>query len=68
MIASAVALVYVNALVWHLFLAVTFSHPRVQAAYARQLALFSKVSGAIVGAFGAKLIFSTLQEFRIKVA
>lgn len=67
MIAGAVALVYVNALVWHLFLAVTFSHPRVQAAYARHLALFSKVSGAIVGAFGAKLILSTLQEFRVKV-
>ena len=66
-IASAVALVYVNALVWHLFLAVTFSHPRFQAAYARHLALFSKVSGAMVGAFGVKLIFSTLQEFRFKL-
>lgn len=68
MIASAVTLVYVNALVWHLFLAMAFSHPPVQAAYARHLAIFSKVSGAIVGAFGAKLIFSTLQEFRVKVA
>ena len=68
MIASAIALVYANALIWHLFLAVTFSHPRVQAAYARHLALFSKVSGAMVGAFGTNLIFATLQEYRVKVA
>ncbi|MFT7115601.1 MAG: threonine efflux protein [Rhodoferax sp.] len=68
MIASAVALVYINALVWHLFLVVTFSHARIQAAYARHLALFSEVSGAILGAFGMRLIFSTLQEFRTRLA
>jgi len=68
LVASAVALVYLNALIWHLFLAVAFSHPRVQAAYARHTAQLSKLAGALVGAFGAKLIMATLQEFRAKVA
>lgn len=68
LVASAVALVYINALVWHLFLAVAFSHPRVQAAYARHTALLGKLAGVLVGAFGAKLILATLQEFRAKVA
>lgn len=68
LVASAIALVYLNALAWHLFLAMAFSHPRVQAAYVRRMALFSKLAGALVGAFGAKLILATLQEFRAKVA
>jgi threonine efflux protein len=68
MATSAVALVYLNALVWHLFLAVAFSHPRVQVVYARHMAMCSKLAGALVGGFGAKLILSTLQEFRAKVA
>lgn len=68
LVASAVVLVYLNALVWHLFLAVAFSHPRVQVVYDDNMALFSKLAGVLVGAFGAKLILSTLQEFRAKVA
>jgi threonine efflux protein len=67
LVVSAIALVYINALVWHLFLALAFSHPRVQTAYARHTALFSKLAGVLVGAFGAKLIVATLQEFRAKV-
>jgi len=68
LVASAVALVYLNALVWHLFLALAFSHPRVQAAYARHTALLGKLAGVLVGAFGVKLIVATVQEFRAKVA
>ena len=68
LVASAVALVYLNALVWHLFLALAFSHPRVQAAYARHTALLGKLAGVLVGAFGVKLIVATVQEFRTKVA
>lgn len=68
LVVSAIALVYLNALVWHLFLALAFSHPRVQAAYARHTALLGKLAGVLVGAFGAKLIVATVQEFRAKVA
>ena len=68
LVASAVALVYINALVWHLFLALAFSHPRVQAAYARHTSLLGKLAGLLVGAFGVKLIVATVQEFRAKLA
>ena len=64
MIATAVALVYFNALVWHLFLALAFSHPPIQTAYGRHRNNFNKVSGALLGAFGTRLLWTTLQEFR----
>lgn len=64
MIAAAVALVYVNALVWHLFLALAFSHPRVQAGYARGRRQLNRLSALAIGAFGAKLVVATVQEFR----
>jgi threonine efflux protein len=53
---TAVTLVVVNALVWHLFLALAFSHPRVQAGYARQRKLLTRISSAVIGAFGARLL------------
>ncbi len=64
LLAAATALVFVNALCWHLFLAVAFSHPRVQAAYARQQRLLNRVAGALVGAFGLRLLFATVSEVR----
>ncbi len=60
MLASAVALVYLNAVVWHLFLALAFSHPRIQAGYNHYRAPFNKVSGLLMGGFGLKLIYATL--------
>lgn len=68
MTAAAVALVYTNALVWHLFLALAFSHPQAQAVYTKHLRHFNRVAGAMVGAFGGKLIWSTLQELKTGAA
>lgn len=61
---AAVALVYLNALLWHLFLALAFSHPQVQAAYARQRSLLNRTAGLVVGAFGLRLLAATAQELR----
>ncbi|MGL4573175.1 MAG: LysE family translocator [Burkholderiaceae bacterium] len=61
---SAVAVVYFNSVVWHTSLAVAFSQQTVQRAYLRNLARLTKVSGAVVGAFGLRLILGTIQELR----
>jgi threonine efflux protein len=66
-VASAVALVYFNSVVWHTSLAVAFSQKAVQRAYLRNFARLTKVSGAVVGAFGLRLIVGTLQELRARV-
>jgi len=63
-VASAVALVYFNSVVWHTSLAVAFSQKAVQRAWLRNFARLTKVSGAVVGAFGLRLIVGTLQELR----
>lgn len=63
-VASAVAVVYLNSIVWHGSLAVAFSQKAVQQAYLRNFARLKKVSGAVVGTFGLKLIVGTLQELR----
>lgn len=60
LVASAVALVYLNALVWYLFLALAFSHSRIQAGYNRYRGPFNKVSGAMMGGFGLKLVWTAL--------
>jgi threonine efflux protein len=64
LLAAAIAVVFVNALVWHLFLALAFSQPRVQAAYARQRKALNRIASALVGAFGIRLLLSTLAEAR----
>ncbi len=61
-VASAVAVVYFNSIIWHTSLAVVFSQKAVQQAWLRNFARLSKVSGAVVGAFGLRLIVGTLQE------
>lgn len=63
-VASAVALVYLNSVVWHTSLAFAFSQKAVQRAWLRNFARLTKVSGAVVGAFGLRLIVGTLQELR----
>ena len=64
LLAVTVAVVIVNALFWHMFLAIAFSHPRVQATYARQRLLFSRIAGALVGAFGLRLLVAAVSEAR----
>ncbi len=62
MLAAAVALVFVNALAWHTFLAVAFSHPRIRAAYLRNRRLLNRAAGALLAAFGLRLLVVTAQE------
>jgi threonine efflux protein len=64
LLAAVVALVLVNALIWHMFLAFAFSHPRIQAGYARQRGLLNRAAGAIVGAFGLRLLSATAAEMQ----
>jgi threonine efflux protein len=64
LVATAVALVYFNAVVWHLFLALAFSHPRIRLAYGHHRNNLNKISGMLIGAFGTRLLWATLQEFR----
>jgi threonine efflux protein len=66
-VASAVAVVYLNSIIWHSSLAVAFSQKAVQQAWLRNFARLTRVSGAVVGAFGLKLIVGTLQELRARV-
>jgi threonine efflux protein len=60
----AIVLVVLNALIWHLFLALAFSHPRVQAGYAKQRTLLNRIAAAIVGAIGSRLLIASLDEVR----
>jgi threonine efflux protein len=64
LLAAVVLLVLFNALAWHLFLALAFSHPRVQAAYARQRAVLGRIASVLVGAFGVRLLVTALAELR----
>jgi threonine efflux protein len=64
LIASAIAVVYANSVVWHTSVAVLLSQHKVQQAYSRNHARLAKVSSAVIGAFGLRLILTTLQEVR----
>jgi threonine efflux protein len=66
LLVTSVAVVFVNALVWHLFLALAFSQPKVQAVYARQRRVMNRVASLLVGAFGVRLILSTFAEARAR--
>jgi len=63
-LAASVALVVSNALVWHLALAYAFSRRRVQAGYAAQRGFVGRLAGAVLGALGVGLLWSTLREAR----
>lgn len=62
LLASAVILVIANALVWYLTIAVAFSHPRVQASYAHSRKAIGRACGIVVGAFGVRLLISSLHS------
>jgi len=64
LLVAAVGLVLFNALVWHLFLALSFSHPRVMTSYARYRGLLNRFASLLVGAFGLRLLVNTLAELR----
>ena len=64
---AALALVLANALVWHLFLAMAFSHTRVQSTYARKRRALTRFASALVGFFGLRLVIAALAELRTKL-
>ena len=66
-LAGAVLLCWFNAVVWHVFLALAFSHGRVQSAYQRGRTLFNRGAAGLVGAFGLRLLATTWQELRARV-
>lgn len=66
-LAGAVLLCWFNAVVWHVFLALAFSHGRVQSAYQRGRTVFNRGAAGLVGAFGLRLLVTTVQELRAKV-
>lgn len=66
-LAGAVLLCWFNAVVWHVFLALAFSHGRIQSAYRRGRLAFNRGAAALVGAFGLRLLSNTLQELRARV-
>lgn len=56
--AAAVGVVYVNALIWHLFLALAFSRPAVQTVYVRHRLALNRVCGTLVAVFAGRLLWS----------
>jgi len=62
LLAASVALVLVNALVWHLFLAVAFAATPIQNAYACQRQRLNKVASVLVGFFGVRLLVTACQN------
>jgi threonine efflux protein len=66
LLATSVAVVFINALVWHLFLALAFSQPTVQAVYAQQRKVLNRVASALVSAFGVRLLLATLADARTR--
>lgn len=61
---SAVGMIVVNALCWHLTLAYLFSRGRVRAAYSRARTVANRVASIVVGALGASLLVASLREAR----
>ena len=66
MMVAAVCLSVTNTFCWHMFLALAFSHSRVQAAYSRQSKRLSRLAGALVGVFGVRLLVVTVEELRVR--
>lgn len=62
--AAAVALVFGNSLLWHGGLALALSQPAVQQAWLRHAGVFNRVSAAVVGGFGLRLLWGSWQAWR----
>lgn len=59
---SAITMIVINALVWHMLLAYLFSRERVRAAYARTRDVANRVASAVVGALGLGLLVASVRE------
>lgn len=62
--ASAVTMVVINALCWHLLLAYLFSRERVRSAYSRTRNAANCIASVVVGALGLGLLVASLREAR----
>lgn len=60
--AAVLGMVLCNALLWHGFLAGAFSHPRVQAVYARHRRWWIRLASASLGGFGARLVWISARD------
>jgi threonine efflux protein len=64
LVTLAIALAIANALVWHMILALAFSHHRVQVAYSRSRRAIGRIAGVVVGAFGLHVLIAAAVQFR----
>jgi threonine efflux protein len=64
LLALAVVLVIFNAFVWHMTLALAFSHHRVQAGYARWRKVIGRTAGTLIGVFGVRLLIAAAGQVR----
>ncbi len=65
---AAVTLVYVNSWLWHGGLVFALSRPSIQRAYLANYTTLTKVSAALVGVFGIRLVVAAYQEARAHLA
>ncbi|MFZ6846323.1 LysE family translocator [Undibacterium sp. RuTC16W] len=68
MLVLAVLLVFANSVVWHSSLALLLSRPNVQRAYLRHNRALNRLSGVLVGLYGARLIAATVSEVRSRTS
>ena len=65
---AAVGMVYANSWLWHAGLALALSQVSVQQAYLAHYRALTRVSAALIGAFGVRLIATAVQEARQRLA
>ncbi|AMP13650.1 LysE family translocator [Collimonas pratensis] len=61
---AAVAMIVMNALLWHSLLAYFFSRRRIRAAYSRASRISNRIAAVAVGALGLSLLVVSLREAR----
>lgn len=64
LVAAAIALVYANSWLWHGSLALVLSQPAIQRAYMSNYKALTRLSVALVGAFGLRLLLAAYQEVK----
>lgn len=61
---SAILLLVINCLCWHLLLSFVFSKNKIQVLYSKYAKSFNKVAGTIFGTLGVYLFIATIREAR----
>lgn len=64
LVLAAVAMVYLNSVIWHTGLALALSAPVVQRAWLAHFRTLNRVAGLLVGGMGLRLLAGTMQELR----